>query len=196
MNTYALETSATYLPWWLAGVFLIVVPILYGCSRFGVSGILERLLFRKETIDIAESDEFSKNPELLKASLSGKEVDPAQMRALNKAAVNTWLSSLTLILGIFLGGLVDASLFSEFEFSKTLAETHIQYFGESAQMFIVLFLGGLCVGWGTRLAGGCSSGHGLSGCGRLEKMSYLATGVFFGTAIVVTYALNHMFTGV
>jgi uncharacterized membrane protein YedE/YeeE len=56
-------------------------------------------------------------------------------------------------------------------------------------MVCVLFAGGVLVGFGTRLAGGCSSGHGLSGCGRLRPVSLLATAVFFGTAAVVSFLL-------
>jgi uncharacterized membrane protein YedE/YeeE len=56
-------------------------------------------------------------------------------------------------------------------------------------MFAVLFVGGILVGFGTRLAGGCSSGHGLSGCGRLQPVSIVATAVFFGTAVLVSFLL-------
>jgi uncharacterized membrane protein YedE/YeeE len=56
-------------------------------------------------------------------------------------------------------------------------------------MIAVLFGGGMLVGFGTRLAGGCSSGHGLSGCGRLRPVSLLATAVFFGTAVLVSFLL-------
>jgi uncharacterized membrane protein YedE/YeeE len=57
------------------------------------------------------------------------------------------------------------------------------------QMIGVLFIGGVLVGFGTRLAGGCSSGHGLSGCGRLQPVSIVATAVFFGTAALVSFLL-------
>jgi uncharacterized membrane protein YedE/YeeE len=56
-------------------------------------------------------------------------------------------------------------------------------------MIGVLFVGGVLVGFGTRLAGGCSSGHGLSGCGRLRPVSILATAVFFGAAVLVSFLL-------
>lgn len=56
-------------------------------------------------------------------------------------------------------------------------------------MVVVLFVGGVLVGFGTRLAGGCSSGHGLHGCGRLYPVSLVATAVFFGTAVAVSFLL-------
>ncbi|GAB3974123.1 hypothetical protein GCM10027615_38930 [Plantactinospora veratri] len=61
--------------------------------------------------------------------------------------------------------------------------------GSPPQMIGVLFVGGVLVGFGTRLAGGCSSGHGLNGCGRLHPDSIVATAVFFGTAVLVSFLL-------
>ena len=52
-----------------------------------------------------------------------------------------------------------------------------------------LFVGGVLVGIGTRMAGGCSSGHGMSGCSRLQPVSLVATSVFFGTAVAVSSLL-------
>jgi len=47
-----------------------------------------------------------------------------------------------------------------------------------------LFLGGLLVGFGTRLSGGCTSGHGISGLASGSKTSLYAVLVFMGVAIV------------
>ena len=49
--------------------------------------------------------------------------------------------------------------------------------------------GGLLVGFGTRLGGGCTSGHGICGIGRLSKRSLVATIVFMGVAMLVRAAL-------
>jgi uncharacterized membrane protein YedE/YeeE len=42
----------------------------------------------------------------------------------------------------------------------------------------ILIAAGLLVGFGTRLSGGCTSGHGVCGVGRLSKRSIVATIVF------------------
>ena len=47
-----------------------------------------------------------------------------------------------------------------------------------------LALGGLLVGFGTRLSGGCTSGHGISGLASRSKTSLYAVLVFMGIAIV------------
>ena len=47
-----------------------------------------------------------------------------------------------------------------------------------------LFVGGLLVGYGTRLANGCTSGHGICGLGSLQLPSLMAVMTFLTTAII------------
>ena len=58
----------------------------------------------------------------------------------------------------------------------------------------ILFLSGLVMGYGARWAGGCTSGHGLCGTSARGIGSFVATAMFFLTAIVVTLVL-HAITG-
>lgn len=55
----------------------------------------------------------------------------------------------------------------------------------------VLVIAGLLVGVGTRLGGGCTSGHGVCGVARLSPRSLVATLVFVGVAMVVVWLLRH-----
>jgi Sulphur transport len=50
----------------------------------------------------------------------------------------------------------------------------------------VLLAAGLLVGFGARLAGGCTTGHSLVGVSQLQKGSLLSTVVFFATGVAVT----------
>lgn len=54
--------------------------------------------------------------------------------------------------------------------------------------FIPLVIGGLLVGYGTRLGSGCTSGHGVCGMSRLSPRSLIATAIFI-TSGIVTVAL-------
>ena len=54
----------------------------------------------------------------------------------------------------------------------------------------VALAGGLLVGFGTRLGGGCTSGHGVCGLGRLSKRSLVAVVVFMGVAMIVRAVLR------
>lgn len=54
-----------------------------------------------------------------------------------------------------------------------------------------MLAGGVLVGVGARYAGGCTSGHGLLGVGRLSGRSMVATAVFMGTGMLTVTALRH-----
>ena len=49
------------------------------------------------------------------------------------------------------------------------------------------FLGGIVAMFGARLAGGCPSGHGLSGLMQLSISGFLAMAGFFGAGIVIAH---------
>lgn len=55
---------------------------------------------------------------------------------------------------------------------------------------LILIISGLLVGYGTRLGGGCTSGHGVCGISRLSPRSIVATLVFMSAAIITVTALN------
>jgi uncharacterized protein len=56
-----------------------------------------------------------------------------------------------------------------------------------------ILVGGLLVGFGTRLGSGCTSGHGLCGLALLSWRSVVATAVFFGVAMVTVFLTGHVF---
>jgi uncharacterized protein len=59
----------------------------------------------------------------------------------------------------------------------------------------VVIAGGLFVGFGTRLAAGCTSGHGVCGIARLSPRSLVATAVFMVTAAIVVAVSRHLLGG-
>ncbi|MFT4738403.1 MAG: putative membrane protein YedE/YeeE [Cyclobacteriaceae bacterium] len=59
----------------------------------------------------------------------------------------------------------------------------------TAQGLIFMVLGGFLVGFGTRYAGGCTSGHAISGLSNLQLPSLLATIGFFIGGLIVTHLL-------
>jgi len=52
-----------------------------------------------------------------------------------------------------------------------------------------MFIGGLFIGFGTRLAGGCTSGHGIFGLSNFELSSLVTTISFMAGGIVTTQLL-------
>jgi uncharacterized membrane protein YedE/YeeE len=59
----------------------------------------------------------------------------------------------------------------------------------------VMLVAGALVGAGARYAGGCTSGHGLLGVGRLSGRSMVATLVFMGAGMVTVTLVRHWMRG-
>ena len=57
-----------------------------------------------------------------------------------------------------------------------------------------LILGGLIVGIGVTLGGGCTSGHGVCGIARFSRRSFAATATFMAAAFVTVYLIRHVFS--
>ena len=55
-----------------------------------------------------------------------------------------------------------------------------------------LVLGGLLVGFGTRMGSGCTSGHGLCGLALFSRRSAVAVAVFFGVAMLTVFLTRHV----
>jgi uncharacterized protein len=60
---------------------------------------------------------------------------------------------------------------------------------------LAIVSGGVLIGFGTRLGGGCTSGHGVCGMARLSKRSILATALFMIAAMAVVAIIRFGFGG-
>ena len=58
--------------------------------------------------------------------------------------------------------------------------------------FPLLILAGLLVGFGARLGGGCTSGHGVCGLGRGSPRSLAATGTFMAVAVLTVLVARRL----
>lgn len=56
----------------------------------------------------------------------------------------------------------------------------------------LLAVSGLLVGVGTRVGGGCTSGHGVCGLSRLSPRSLVATGTFMAAGILTAVVTRHV----
>ncbi len=59
----------------------------------------------------------------------------------------------------------------------------------------VLVLGGLLVGFGTRVGGGCTSGHGICDIGRLSSRSIAATAIFVFVGGLTVFVVRYLVGG-
>lgn len=91
---------------------------------------------------------------------------------------------------IFLAGLVGGAWL----FYRLTAHAGLQFAPHSRPGFPpgLLVVGGLAVGFGTALARGCTSGHGVCGLARLSPRSLVATLTFLAAGIATTYVVRHV----
>jgi uncharacterized membrane protein YedE/YeeE len=201
-----------YWPWWtgaLALAFIIINYTLASGRSFGVSTAWDRVLhWRAERRVERQNAEFADDRALAEALTAATAQHFGTVPAAAPPFASTPAASASgaagtaasrpvpvaaqaaLLVSVFLGGLAAAITSGRFDIRYDMGDGFRQIVtGDPIIMTVVLFVGGILVGFGTRLAGGCSSGHGLSGCGRLQPASLLATPIFFGTAVVVSFLL-------
>jgi|SRR6188474_46412 uncharacterized membrane protein YedE/YeeE len=63
---------------------------------------------------------------------------------------------------------------------------------DSAATWPVMLIAGLFVGFGTRMGGGCTSGHGVCGLARLSPRSLVATLVFMASGMLTVFVTRHL----
>jgi len=93
-----------------------------------------------------------------------------------------------LIAGIALGSLAHALLAGGLESGATYG--HLDGRLSPGALALVLFAAGGLVGFGARTAGGCTSGHGLTGVALAQRASLAAIGAIMGSAIAASLVLD------
>lgn len=86
---------------------------------------------------------------------------------------------------LFLAGLIMGPLPAHYLFEVPVP-------APSAAPWWVAVLAGVIVGYGTRLGGGCTSGHGVCGLGRMSVRSLVATLTFMGTGVATVFIVAHV----
>lgn len=185
----------------------------------GVSGSWANIVLWRENMEISRKEApFRNNPALLRDALMAATIkhfgDLEVQQAITQGASQTpmvnisqptttttakaertpWTAHLVFLIMLVFGGVISAHFQGTLEFRLDLGNIHSQLFGGGFSYWLVLFVGGILVGFGTQLAGGCTSGHALSGAPRLVPASLIATGTFFASAVAFSFLLD--FSGV
>lgn len=93
------------------------------------------------------------------------------------------------VLGIFFGSFFAANATDSFRWTD-LPDTWRDRFGPSrGKRFLMAFGGGAVALFGARMAGGCPSGHGLSGVAQLSVSSLVAMVCFFAGGLAMARVL-------
>ncbi|MBO0855513.1 MAG: YeeE/YedE family protein [Nocardia sp.] len=204
---------STYWPWWAGAIGLALVTVVYTLTTdrsLGVSSAWDRVVHWRAERDVELSEAQFADDEALAAALAAATAEhfrtreaPAAQPVPREPSPDTASSpaaapprplpvvaSAALLVSIFAGGWIAALTSGRFRIRFDMGpDFRTLVTDQPVLMIALLFAGGVLVGFGTRLAGGCSSGHGLSGCGRLRPVSLVATAVFFGTAVAVSFLL-------
>jgi len=93
---------------------------------------------------------------------------------------------LPLLAGLVLGGFLSAALGRGWHATWDLGVFDARIGLGPAGKMAWMFAGGLLIGFGTRLAGGCTSGHGIFGVSNLEKPSFVTMVSFMIGGILTT----------
>lgn len=122
----------------------------------------------------------------------------------------TQIWSLIVVLGAMIGGFIAHNYLESTDIvqlnPKTITELQAMnidapegklvpdmLFGDEAlkspKMIIILLIGGVLIGFGTRYAGGCTSGHAISGLSNLQLPSLLAVIGFFVGGLLMSWII-------
>ena len=91
---------------------------------------------------------------------------------------NNRFDNFLFLVGLIIGPILY-TLFSSKQISVTISNS-----------YTLLIIAGLLVGLGTRISGGCTSGHGISGIGRFSLRSIIATITFMIVGIITVFIKN------
>jgi len=204
----------TYWPWWIIAPALAALTVGHWIllrRPLGVSGVLarfsrvrEELAFDRGTA-VMQSDaaaleaamaaaaaEFLKGPlpEVLDRDLPPAPAQPVHAPADARQCAPTppMTAHFTFLAAVAAGGFLAA--LSRGTFGAGSGDAFARLIGSGPLALAALGGGGVLVGFGTALCGGCSSGHGLTGCGRLMPGSLVATAAFFAAAVGVSLLLG------
>lgn len=103
---------------------------------------------------------------------------------------------LPMVLGLILGGALSAQLGGGWApiWDLGMFDTFIGW--GAAGKLGWMFVGGVFIGFGTRLAGGCTSGHGIFGLSNLEGSGLAATLSFMAAGALTTNVIYRLILGV
>lgn len=152
-------------------------------------GALSWLTFYFSDKPIGASTAYARVAGLIGEAVAPRHTKSLQFYAEKKPPKIGW--EVMLVTGVVVGSFLAA--FSGGELTgRWLPPLWVERFGESVWLrILVAFLGGGVMAFGARLAGGCTSGHGISGALQLSLGSWIALIAFFvggvATAMLLFY---------
>jgi uncharacterized protein len=149
-------------------------------------GILSWFSFLISRKPLACSTSFARTSGMIEKLFSGKKVDQKPYYKKIGLAVDwQWM----LVVGIIIGSLISALLSGDFHWQWVPSLWEAAFGGNPLLRVIVALVGGICIGFGARWAGGCTSGHGISGTLQLAVSSWISAICFFIGGILTAHII-------
>lgn len=149
-------------------------------------GILSWFSFLISKEPIACSTSFARTSGGIERLLRGKQVGLKPYYQEIKLVVG-WQGML--VLGIVIGSLISALLSGDFHWQWVPSRWAFTFGDFPVLRVIVALIGGVFLGFGARWAGGCTSGHGISGTLQLAVSSWISAVSFFIGGILMAHFL-------
>jgi len=157
-------------------------PYLVG----GLIGVLSMATFYFSDKPLGISSAFARIAGLIGNQFSKGHTESLKYYQENKPKIE-W--EVMLMFGVILGALIAAWTGGEIT-ADWVPQLWEERFGTSVELrSAVAFLGGAILAFGARLAGGCTSGHGISGALQLSVSSWIALVCFFAAAVATSMLL-------
>ncbi len=139
-------------------------------------GVLVWLGFLLSNKAIGCSTAYARSFGMMEKSVRGKKVEEKPYFKKFVPEIDwEWM----LVLGVVIGALISSMLSGSFEV-EIVPMVWENTFGSNVILRLIgALIGGLLLGFGARMAGGCTSGHGISGTAQLSLGSWLAFIFFF-----------------
>lgn len=188
-----------YWPFWIGGGALAAVMIVHWLTSHrlmavsgAVSSLVDAVRNRREAPAMSEAELIRAAQEATRAEFGDDAVsDPKETVDGVAPGPRASHTHLVFFASLVVGGAVSSLFDGSFSVVPALRSSMFErLFGASGTAWSVLLVGGILVGFGTRMASGCSTGHGLCGVSRFQPGSLLATAAFFGAGIVVALILR------
>ena len=152
---------------------------------FGI-GLLSCISFLLSNRPIGVSTAYAQTSGMIGRALFGERVDRMPYYRSVKPEIGwEWM----LALGVLLGAWLSASLSGEVHIEAVPPLWAGRFGSGDVARWLAAVAGGVLLGVGSRWAGGCTSGHGISGTLQLVASSWLAVVCFFIGGVATAFAL-------
>ena len=149
-------------------------------------GILSWFTFLISRKPLACSTSFARTSGMIEKLFVGKKVElKPYYQKIGLAVDWQWM----LVVGVIIGSLIAALLSGDFRW-QWVPPLWAAAFGDNPLLrVIVALVGGGFIGFGARWAGGCTSGHGISGTLQLGVSSWISAISFFIGGILTAHII-------